>query len=100
MPAAEGPALGRRSVLVVAGFCALALAGHTALLPLLPPVWRQAGSAPLYLLGVTGALMLVLPAAFALAKRQGASPRPWFVAHALAGAAGLVLVVIHPPFPR
>ncbi|HJM51825.1 MAG TPA: hypothetical protein QGF63_18540 [Alphaproteobacteria bacterium] len=91
----ERPALGRPAVLALAGLCALALVGHTVLLPLLPPVWRLAGSAPLYLVGVAGALLLALPAVFALAKRNGASPRPWFVAHVLAGAAGLVLVVVH-----
>jgi hypothetical protein len=95
MPAPDHPALGRRTVLALGGLCALALVGHTLVLPLLPPVWRQAGSAPLYLVGVAGALLLLLPAAFAWAKRSAVSPRPWFLAHALAGAAGLVLVGVH-----
>jgi hypothetical protein len=95
MATLDQAALGRRAVLALAGFCALALVGHTLILPLLPPVWRLAGSAPLYLVGVAGATLLLLPAAFAWAKRSAGSPRPWFLAHALAGAAGVLLVVVH-----
>ena len=95
MPAPDQPALDRGAVLALAGFCAVALIGHTLLLPLLPPAWRLAGSAPLYLVGVAGAALLLVPAAFAWAKRSAGSPRPWFLAHSLAGAAGLVLVAVH-----
>ena len=63
----------------------------------LPEVWRTPGSPALYLTGVAGVLLLLVPAAFALAKRGGAAANPnsWFNAHVVCSLAGMVLVVIH-----
>lgn len=63
----------------------------------LSPAWRTPGSPPLYLMGVAGALLLLVPGAFALAKRGGRSSRPvaWFNAHVLCACLGAVLIAIH-----
>lgn len=64
--------------------------------PWLPLAWREPGSPALYLTGVAGALLLLVPAAFALAKRSGAArPRAWFNAHVACACAGSVLIAIH-----
>jgi len=64
---------------------------------LLPPAWRTPGSAPLYLCGVAGGLLLLVPTAFALAKRGGRSQRPvaWFHAHVVCACLGSVLIAAH-----
>lgn len=63
----------------------------------MPPAWREAGSAELYLTGVVGTLLLLVPAGFALAKRggRGSAPLTWFNAHVLCSTLGAVLVVVH-----
>lgn len=63
----------------------------------LPPAWRTPGSPPLYLTGVAGALLLLVPAAFAFAKRSGRSAHPvaWFNAHVVCACLGTVLIAIH-----
>jgi cytochrome b561 len=63
----------------------------------LPAAWREPGSPELYLTGVAGVLLLLVPAAFALVKRGGASRNPvgWFNAHVWCSALGAVLVVVH-----
>lgn len=63
----------------------------------LPPVWREPGSPELYLTGVAGALLLLVPVAFALAKHggRGRAPLAWFNAHVLCSSLGAVLIVIH-----
>ena len=63
----------------------------------LPPGWREPGSPELYLTGVAGALLLLVPVAFALVKRSGRSRAPlaWFNAHVLCSCLGAVLIVIH-----
>lgn len=68
-----------------------------ALRGLLPPAWRTPGSAPLYLCGVAGALLLLVPAAFAIAKRGGRSRRPiaWFNAHVVCACLGSALIAAH-----
>ena len=48
-----------------------ATAAWFALRPWLAPAWREPGSPELYLSGLAGALLLLVPAAFALAKRGG-----------------------------
>lgn len=63
----------------------------------LPEAWRTPGSPALYLAGVAGVLLLLVPAAFALAKRGGNSANPvgWLNAHILCSLAGMVLIAIH-----
>ncbi len=68
-----------------------------ALRDLLPPAWRTPGSVPLYLCGVAGALLLLVPTAFSLAKRGGHSQRPvaWFNAHVVCACLGSILIAAH-----
>jgi hypothetical protein len=63
----------------------------------LPEAWRTPGSPALYLAGVAGVLLLLVPVAFVLAKRGGNSANPvgWFNAHILCSLAGMVLIAIH-----
>jgi hypothetical protein len=65
--------------------------------PWLSPAWREPGSPELYLIGVAGALLLLVPVAFTLAKRGGRSRAPlaWFNAHVMCSSLGAVLIVIH-----
>lgn len=63
----------------------------------LPEAWRTPGSAALYLTGVAGVLLLLVPVAFVIAKRggSGANPVNWFNAHVACSLAGMVLIAIH-----
>jgi hypothetical protein len=63
----------------------------------LPEAWRTPGSPALYLAGVAGVLLLLVPAAFVIAKRggSGANPVSWFNAHVACSLAGMVLIAIH-----
>lgn len=63
----------------------------------LPEAWRVPGSPELYLTGVAGVILLLVPVAFVVAKRggSGANPVNWFNAHVLCSLAGMVLIVIH-----
>jgi hypothetical protein len=63
----------------------------------LPEAWRTPGSAQLYLTGVAGVILLLVPVAFVIAKRggSGANPVNWFNAHVSCSLAGMVLVAIH-----
>ena len=63
----------------------------------LPEPWRTPGSPELYLAGVAGALLLLVPVAFSVAKRSGMSERPvaWFNAHVVCSLAGVVLIAVH-----
>jgi hypothetical protein len=65
--------------------------------PLLPEAWRTPGSPELYLTGVAGAALLLIPVAFALAKRGGHSANPvaWFNAHVACSLAGMMLIAVH-----
>jgi hypothetical protein len=65
--------------------------------PALPEPWRTPGSAQLYLAGVAGGALLLVPVLFALAKRGGARRNPvnWFNAHVGCSLAGAVLIAIH-----
>jgi len=64
---------------------------------LLPEDWRTPGSPALYLTGVAGVLLLLVPVAFVIAKRggSGANPVNWFNAHVSCSLAGMVLIAIH-----
>jgi hypothetical protein len=63
----------------------------------LPEAWRMPGSPALYLTGVAGVLLLLVPVAFVIAKRGGGSSNPvgWFNAHVVCSLAGMVLIAIH-----
>ncbi|MCC7484065.1 MAG: hypothetical protein IT529_03675 [Burkholderiales bacterium] len=63
----------------------------------LPEAWRVPGSPALFLTGVLGVALLLVPVAFSVAKRGGraADPVGWFNAHVACSFAGMVLVAIH-----
>ncbi len=63
----------------------------------LPEMWRTPGSAALYLTGVVGVMLLLVPVAFVLVKRGGHGKNPvgWFNAHIVCSLAGMVLIAIH-----
>ena len=79
------------------GAAVIAIAAWFALRGGLPEAWRAPGSPELYLTGVAGVLLLLVPAAFAVAKRSGASRNPvgWFNAHVVCSTLGAVLIAIH-----
>lgn len=74
-----------------------AIAAWFAVRSWLPVSWSRPGSPALYLTGVAGVLLLLVPVAFSLAKRGGASARPvgWFNAHVVCSIAGMVLIAVH-----
>ncbi len=94
MPARD---LEDRNLIRLVAATVAAMAAWFALRPWLTPAWREPGSPALYLCGVAGALLLLVPAAFALAKRSGRSrdPRAWFNAHVVCSLAGAVLIAAH-----
>jgi len=63
----------------------------------LPEMWRMPGSAALYLTGVAGVVLLLVPVAFVLVKRGGHGKNPvgWFNAHIVCSLAGMVLIAVH-----
>jgi len=63
----------------------------------LPEAWHTPGSPELYLVGIAGVLLLLVPVAFVLAKRGGSGSNPvgWFNAHVACSLAGMVLIAIH-----
>ena len=75
----------------------LAIAAWFVVRHWLPQTWHVPGSPALYLTGIAGAALLLVPAAFALAKRGGASRNPlgWFNAHVICACLGAVLIAIH-----
>lgn len=74
-----------------------ALALWVTMRPFLPEALRTPGSPVLYVAGVLGVVLLLVPVAFFVAKRSGRSEQPvsWFNAHVMCSLAGLVLVFIH-----
>lgn len=63
----------------------------------LPEAWRTAGSPELYLTGVAGTALLLVPFAFSIVKRgrSHADPRRWFDAHVWCACIGAVLIAMH-----
>ncbi|MCL4744671.1 MAG: hypothetical protein KJZ83_04570 [Burkholderiaceae bacterium] len=63
----------------------------------LPEPWHTPGSPELYVAGVLGVALLLVPAAFSVAKRSGPGRDPlrWFSAHVWCACAGAVLIAIH-----
>lgn len=85
------------TLLQLSGAALAAAMGWLLVLGDLPPALRAPGSPALHALAIAGAVLLLVPLAYALAKR---SPRTraharWMSAHALAALAGLVLVSVH-----
>lgn len=92
------PDLGDGAVVGLAAAAALLIAVYFLIVqPALPEAWRMPGSPELYVVGVVGAFLLLVPMAFALIKRGGGAGRApaWFVAHVICSSLGTVLVVIH-----
>ena len=96
-PAARRPVLRKAAIYAI-----LATAAGLTLLffivrPGLPAAWSTPGSSELYLVGVLGAVLALMPFAFSLAKRSGASENPpsWFIAHVVAACLGMALLLIH-----
>jgi hypothetical protein len=80
--------------------CAAAIAAIASWFVLrgtLSEAWRMPGSPELYLTGVAGVILLLVPVAFVVAKRggSGANPVNWFNAHVLCSLGGMVLIAIH-----
>jgi len=89
--------LSNAALIAIASATLVAIACWFLLRGALSSAWRTPGSPPLYLTGVAGALLLLVPAAFALAKRGGRSQRPvaWFNAHVVCACAGSILIAVH-----
>ena len=68
-----------------------------ALKPFLPAAFQRPGTPLLQAFAIAGAVLLLVPFAFVLMKRTGASPIPnrWFIGHVVAALAGVILVVMH-----
>lgn len=91
------PDLSDARLVAILAAAVAAIALWFALRGLLPEAWRTPGSPPLYLAGLAGTLLLLVPAAFSLAKRLGrsASPVSWFNAHVVCSTLGMVLIAVH-----
>ena len=62
-----------------------------------PPAWREPGSPELYITGLVGVALLLVPAVFSIVKRAGSSRNPvgWFNAHVWCSSIGALLIIIH-----
>jgi hypothetical protein len=92
------PDIGNRTLIgLVAGIVLAVLLYFLVLQPLLPQAMRTPGSPVLYVIGATGACLLLVSMVFVLVKRtgRGGPPPAWFVAHVVAASLGTVLVAIH-----
>ncbi len=96
-PSARRPVLRKEALLAVLGGVASITVLFFIVRPILPPAWSTPGSPELYLTGVLGAVLSLIPFAFSVAKRSGKadSPPAWFVAHVIAGTVGVALLIIH-----
>lgn len=86
-----------RTLLGFSAVTVIAIIGWFLLRGVLPEAWRVPGSPELYLTGVAGVLLLLVPVAFVIAKRggSGANPVNWFNAHVACSFFGMVLIAIH-----
>jgi len=92
----SSPNLHNRRLVDVAVAAVVAIVVWYVARPWLPQVWSAPGSPELYLAGFAGALLLLVPSAFALDKRTGGrDPRSSFNAHVYCALAGAVLIAIH-----
>lgn len=85
----------RLTLLVCATVAAIAL--YFLLLPRMSEAWRTPGSPELYLMGVSGAVLLLMAAGFSIAKRgrSMASPVAWFAAHVNLACLGTFCIAVH-----
>ena len=93
----QRPDLKNRTIFFLVIATAILIAAFYSLRHLLPKGWSIPGSSELYLVGVAGSIMILVPFLFSLGKRLGflASPPVWFVAHVLCGFGGIGLLFIH-----
>jgi len=93
----QRPDISDTRLLQLAAAAIIAIVAWFLLRGLLSEAWRMPGSPELYLTGVAGVLLLLVPAAFVIAKRggSGADPVRWFNAHVVCSLAGMVLIAIH-----
>ena len=86
------PDLDNRRLTLLVGATVVAIALYFLLLPGMPAVWRTPGSPQLYLMGVSGAALLLMAASFSVAKRgkSKASPVAWFAAHVNLACVGTI----------
>ena len=91
------PDLDNRRLTLLVGATVVAIALYFLLLPSMPEVWRTPGSPQLYLMGVSGAALLLMAASFSVAKRgkSKASPVAWFAAHVNLACVGTLCIAIH-----
>lgn len=96
----HAPWLPRATLIAVVAASAAAVMLVYLTHPALPLAWRTPGSPELYLTGVAGAVLALVPFAFSLAKRSGASADPplWFALHAVGASAGVALLFVHSGF--
>ena len=96
MPATRRDLTDRTLITLVVGVMAVMVLWF-AIRGALPEAWRTPGSPALYMTGVAGVLLLLVPVIFVIAKRggSGANPVNWFNAHVVCSLAGMVLIVIH-----
>jgi len=90
--------LGDRPLVALVAGAAIVIAVYFVLvLPALPPAWRTPGSAPLYVAGAAGTVLLLVSMMFVLVKRtgRGGPPPAWLAAHVVASTIGAVLVAVH-----
>jgi hypothetical protein len=93
----QTPDFSNRRLLQSVAVCVALVVIWFLLRPWLPAPWRKPGSPELYLLGVLGTLLLLMPLVFTLAKRSGQAADPifWFNAHVGCALLGMVLIAIH-----
>lgn len=91
------PDVSNRALIALTLATAALLAVYFLALPALPAALHTPGSPAVYLIGVAGTLLLLVAAAFVLAKRsgRGGSPVVWFAAHIGCGTIGFALVAVH-----
>lgn len=91
------PDIANRRLIAASALIVGCLALYFSLLPVLPEALRQPGSPIVYLLGVVGTILLLVPVVFVLIKRtgRGGSPVVWFIAHVGCANIGFLLVAIH-----
>lgn len=93
----QRPDLDNRRLTLLVGATIGAIALYFLLLPRMPEAWRTPGSPELYLMGVSGAILLLSAAGFSIAKRgkSKASPVAWFAAHVNLACVGSLCIAIH-----